>query len=62
MGMVHRLGAGKMLTPAFAKTANFFLYHVCLLVCVCVCVHAHACMCGCSHCMNETAALLLYMT
>ena len=44
MGMVHRLGAGKMLTPAFAKTANFFLYHVCLLVCVCVCTRMRACV------------------
>ena len=43
MGMVRKLGVGKMLTPAFAKTATFFLYHVCLLVCVCVCV------CVCMH-------------
>ena len=57
MGMVRKLGVGKMLTPAFAKTATFFLYHVCLLVCVCV--YVCACMCGCSHSMNETAALLL---
>ena len=44
MGMVRKLGVGKMLTPAFAKTATFFLYHVCLLVCVCVCMCVHACV------------------